>query len=62
MAKTKQVAKIEANGKKFTVVFRDVSKGYQFVVYEHTSSGSKHVWSYANHLFSILRALAFEFE
>lgn len=47
MAKTKQVAKIEANGKKFTIVFREDSK-MPYVVYRHTwgmhKSGYGYVW------------------
>ena len=69
MGKTRQVAKIEANGKKFTIVFREGDK-MPYVVYRHTwglcKSGygcteHKRIESYFDDLSAALRDLAFEF-
>ena len=65
----KQVAKIEANGKKFTIVHRD-GKGMPYVVYQHKRelrkcgygmSDHKQVYAYCEDLYTALRDLALEF-
>lgn len=69
MAKAKQIAKIEANGKKFTIVQRD-GNGKPFVLYRHTwgtredgcgVSERKRIEAYYSDLYSCIRDMALEF-
>ena len=69
MPKTKQVAKIEANGKKFSIVYREWN-GMPYIVYQHTwalrkcgygYTERKRIYSYGEDLFSALRDVALEF-
>lgn len=68
MAKTTQIMKISANGKKFTIVYR-AGNGKPYVLYRHTwvardggyCTERKCIEAYYEDLYSCIRDLAFEF-
>lgn len=49
MAKTRQVMKLEANGKKFSVIYRESDKSNPFWVYRHTWGLRECGYGYAEH-------------